>query len=111
MSLTCMARTCRFFDSNWPRNHKYSLTAESQCLRVMRKRRHKQSTKRGRTVSVIAWEGFGWGIDIDHGNGRHKAYPVGTREAAETEAERVRSGGRPWTREQVRRIHSQNRRS
>jgi len=67
----------------------------------MRKRRHKQSTKRTRTVHVIPWEGFGWGIDIDHGNGRHKAYAVGSRAAAEKEAQRVNSGGRAWSREQV----------
>jgi hypothetical protein len=70
----------------------------------MHKRRHKQSTKRTRTVRVIPWEGFGWGIDIDYGNGRHKAYAVGSREAAEREAQRLRSGGRAWTRQQVARF-------
>jgi hypothetical protein len=48
------------------------------------------------TVRVIRWEGlagFGWGVDIDHGDGKHDAYPVGPREAADAEAERIRSGG------------------
>ena len=70
----------------------------------MPKRRHKQSIKETRTIRVISWKGFGWGVDIEDRNGRHKAYAVGAREAAENEAERVRSGGRAWTREQVARL-------
>jgi hypothetical protein len=70
-------------------------------LRPMRKRRHKQLAKRGRTVSVISWQGVGWGIDIDNGRGRHKGYAVGPREAAEKEAQRIRSGGRARTRVQA----------
>lgn len=70
-------------------------------LNLMRKRRHKQLTKRGRIVQVISWEGFGWGVNIDHGNGRRKAYAVGSREAAQREAERIRSGGRALRRKHV----------
>jgi hypothetical protein len=70
-------------------------------LRPMRKRRHRQVAKRGRTVSVISWQGVGWGIEIDNGRGRHKAYAVGPREAAEKEAQRIRSGGRARTRAQA----------
>lgn len=66
-----------------------------------RRRRRTRGTKRARTVRVISWDGIGWGIDIDNGNGRHKAYAVGSREAAEKEVHRVRSGGRAPTRKQV----------
>jgi hypothetical protein len=66
-----------------------------------RRRRRKKSTKRARTVRVIPWEGLGWGIYIDHGNSRHKAYAVGPREAAEKEAQRIRSGGRARTPKQA----------
>ena len=55
-------------------------------------------------VRVIRWEGlegFGWGVDVDHGDGKHEAYPVGAQEAAEAEAKRIRSGGTPRTREEV----------
>jgi hypothetical protein len=61
-------------------------------------------TKWPATVRVIRWEGlegFGWAVDIDHGNGKHRAYPVGAQQAAEAEAQRVRSGDTPWTREEV----------
>ena len=51
---------------------------------------------------MISWEGFGWGVDIEYSNGRHKAYVVGPRDAAEKEAQRIRSGGRAQTRKQVR---------
>ncbi len=69
--------------------------------RDRRRRRRKVGIKRVRTILVIAWEGVGWGIDIDNGNGRHKAYAVGSREAAEQELQRLRSGGRAPTRKQV----------
>lgn len=52
-------------------------------------------------MRVISWEGVGWGIDIEYVNGRHKAYAVGLREAAEKEVQRIRSGGRAPTRKQV----------
>ena len=58
-------------------------------------------TKRPASVRVLPWEGIGWGIDIDHGDGKHDAYPVGPREAAEAEAQRIRSGGAARTREEV----------
>jgi len=45
---------------------------------------------------VVRWEGFGWGVAFDHSDGKHDAYPVGpSREQAEAEALRLRSGGRP----------------
>jgi len=45
---------------------------------------------------VVRWEGFGWGVAFDHSDGKHNAYPVGpSREQAEAEALRLRSGGRP----------------
>lgn len=41
-------------------------------------------------AGVIRWEGIGWGIYVDHGNGRYDHYPVGqSREVAEAEAERA----------------------
>jgi hypothetical protein len=55
------------------------------------------------TVRVLPWEGVGWGVDIDHGNGKHDAYPVGGQEAAEAEAQRVRLGGAARTSEEVER--------
>jgi hypothetical protein len=58
-------------------------------------------TKRPASVRVIRWDGIGWGVDIDHGDGKHDAYPVGAQEAAEAEAQRIRSGGTPRTREEV----------
>ena len=62
------------------------------------------STKRPATVRVIRWEGLqglGWGVDIGHGDGKHDAYPVGAQDAAEAEAQRIRSGGAARTREEV----------
>jgi len=53
------------------------------------------------TVRVIRWDTLGWAVDIDHGNGKHDAYPVGAQEAAEAEAQQIRSGGAPRTREEV----------
>jgi len=64
----------------------------------------KHASKRSVTVRVIRWEGlegFGWGVDIDHGNGKHDAYPVGAQGATEAEAQRIRSGGAARTREEV----------
>jgi hypothetical protein len=66
-----------------------------------RRRRRSAKSRRGRVVRVISWEEFGWGIDIDRGYGRHKAYAVGPREAADKEAQRIRSGGRARTRKQA----------
>ena len=58
---------------------------------------NRMPTQRPATASVIRWEPFGWGVAITYGSGKkHDAYPVGpSREEAETEAKRVRSGGRP----------------
>lgn len=61
----------------------------------------KHTTKGTASVRVIRWEGIGWGVDIDRGNGKHDAYPVGTQEAAEAEAQCIRSGGVARTREEV----------
>jgi hypothetical protein len=55
-------------------------------------------------VRVIRWEPFGWGVDIDQSNGKHRAYAVGPQEAAEAEAERIRSGGSVRTREEVEQL-------
>jgi hypothetical protein len=77
---------------------------ETSGRRDRRRRRRKLSAKRGLTVRVVSWNRIGWGVDIDPGNGRHKAYAVGSREAAEAEAERIRSGGRAPTRQQVARL-------
>jgi len=66
-----------------------------------RRRRRTRGIKHARTVRLISWESVGWGIEIDNGNGRHKAYAVGSREAAEQEVQRIRSGGRALDRKQV----------
>ena len=42
---------------------------------------------------MVPWERFGVGADVDHGDGKHDAYRVGPREAADAEAKRIRSGG------------------
>jgi len=52
-----------------------------------------EASKRPATVRVIPGEADAWGVAIDHGDGKHDAYPVGPREAAQAEAERIRSGG------------------
>lgn len=52
-------------------------------------------------MRAIPWDELGWAVDVDHGNGKHRAYAVGPREAAEAEAQRIRSGGTPRTREEV----------
>jgi hypothetical protein len=70
----------------------------------MAKRSDKRLTKRAATVRVIRWEPLGWGVDIDRGNGKHTAYPVGPQEAAEAEAKRIRSGGRARSRSAVLRF-------
>jgi hypothetical protein len=54
-----------------------------------------EKIKRPATVRVIRWQGskgFGWGVDIDQGNGKHRAYLVGPQEAAKAEAERTITG-------------------
>lgn len=79
----------------------FVMDVETSGRRERRRRRRKRGTKRARTVRVISWEGVGWGIEIDRGNGRHKAYAVGSREAAEKEVQRIRSGGRARTRKQA----------
>ena len=60
-----------------------------------------EKINRPMTVRVLPWEGGGWGVDIDCGDGKHNAYPVGAQEAAEAEAQRIRSGGAVRTREEV----------
>lgn len=52
-------------------------------------------TERLPVAGVMRWEGIGWGVYVDHGNGRHDHYPVGpSREAAEVEAERAQAESR-----------------
>jgi hypothetical protein len=70
----------------------------------MAKRSDKRLTKRAAAVRVIRWNPFGWGVDIDRGNGQHAAYPVGPQEAAEGEAKRILSGGRARSRSAVLRF-------
>ena len=60
-----------------------------------------ESAKRPARVRVIPWDTLGWAVDIDQGDGKHRAYPVSAQEAAEAEAQRIRSGGIPRTREEV----------
>jgi hypothetical protein len=36
-----------------------------------------KATKRPATVRVIPWEADEWGVAIDHGDGKHDAYPIG----------------------------------
>ena len=53
----------------------------------------KQRDKQTATARVVRWEGVGWGVTFTHADGTHDAYPVGSsREAAEAEARRLRSG-------------------
>ena len=66
-----------------------------------RRRRRKRGIKRARTVNVITWDAVRWGIEIDSGTGRRRAYVVGSREAAEKEVHRIRLGGQPPTRKQL----------
>lgn len=61
----------------------------------MPERSDSQLTKRPTKARVVRWEGFGWGVSFHHGRGKRGAYPVGPRDAAEAEAERLRSGGLP----------------
>lgn len=62
------------------------------------------------SARVVRWRGFGWGVAFDDGEGKRDAYPVGRPEAAEAEARRLQSGGRPrsprdvWAFQQVRSI-------
>jgi hypothetical protein len=58
-------------------------------------------SKRPASVRVIRWDPLGWAVAIDHSNGKHRAYAVGPREVAEAEAQRIRFGGTPLTREEV----------
>ena len=61
----------------------------------MPRRSYKEMRTRPTTAQVVRWEGFGWGIAFEHGDGKHDAYPVGSLEAARAEARRLGSGGRP----------------
>lgn len=45
-------------------------------------------------VRVLPWEGFDWGVDIDHCDGKRHAYAIRAQEAAEAEAQRIRSRDR-----------------
>ena len=47
---------------------------------------------RAATARLIRWDGFRFGVAVDHGDGKHRAYSVGAQEAAEAEAQRIRSG-------------------
>lgn len=52
-------------------------------------------TEQPAIARVIGWEGVGWGVFVDHGNGQRDCYPVGaSREAAEAEARRAQSESR-----------------
>jgi hypothetical protein len=53
---------------------------------------------------VIPWEESVWGVDVDHGNGKHDLYPIGPQQTAEAEAERIRSGGRLRTRKELAKL-------
>lgn len=70
----------------------------------MAKRPDKQLTKQPARPRVVRWEGFGWGVAFNRGNGKHDAYPVGSREEAETEAERLQFGARPRSPSSIARL-------
>lgn len=62
--------------------------------------------KRPTSVSacVIPWEGLGWGVEVNLGDGKHDTYPVGSREEAEQEARRLLAGGRPRSPRSIARL-------
>ena len=55
-------------------------------------RQQSRPTERLPVAGVLRWEGIGWGVYVDHGNGCFDHYPVGpSREDAEAEAERAQA--------------------
>lgn len=47
------------------------------------------------SVEVVPWESGQWGVSIKYHNGDGKAYSVGDRAAADTEAAKIRAKPRP----------------
>lgn len=50
-----------------------------------------------RSVEVVPWEPGRWGVSVRYDDGSGEMYPVGAREAAETEAKALRDSASPET--------------